>query len=338
MSYITDISTALPKRTIRQQDFAEYYSSCTDDALVKRQINLVCKRSGIDKRHTVVQDLSTLNSQSIDDTMQSFHNQASILAIEAVKGLQLTSVQLHEITDLIMISCTGMQAPGLEFDLIKHFDLSTDIRRYNINFMGCYAAITGLRMAKDICSSPGRKVLLVSVELCTLHFQQVFHPDYILSNSLFADGAAAAVISSEANKGLHLDDSASRIIPNSEKDMSWRISPNGFLMTLSNEIPNFIKELITNDNLYKRDLKPLQWAVHPGGRQILDSIETAMDLDKTKLQFSREVLRDHGNMSSATILFILQKFLYSSDDQEDIIACAFGPGLTFESLILHVVN
>lgn len=328
----------MPKRSISQNEFAQFFSSFTKDDLIKRQISMVCNRSGIDKRHTVASDLSAIASQSIDDKMQSYHTEASSLAIEAVNGLALTKEQLRGVTDIIMISCTGMQAPGLEFDLIDHFELKGDIRRYNINFMGCYAAITGLRMAKDICSLPKRKVLLVSVELCTLHFQRVFHPDYLLSNSLFADGAAAVIIESTSKSGLRITDSASRIIPNSDSDMSWRISANGFLMTLSSEIPNFIKDLFLKDKLYSKDISTMQWAIHPGGRQILDSIENAMELPKDKLLHSREVLKEYGNMSSATILFILKKFLEAKQSEQPIMACAFGPGLTFESLLLDVVS
>lgn len=320
---------------ITQEEFAEFFSSKTESSLIKRQINTICKRSGIDQRHTVVDQLDRIAELSVDGKMKEFHEEASSLASEAVEGLGLSSAQLESITDIIAISCTGMQAPGLEFEIITRFGLRKDIRRYNINFMGCYAAITGLRMAKDICSSPGRSVLLISAELCTLHFRPEYHEDYLISNSLFADGAAAALIQSEGNSGLHIVDSESRIIPNSAEDMSWRISTDGFLMTLSNAIPSFIRDLFINEKLYDRDLTDLDWAIHPGGRQILDSIETGMGIGPDKLKHSRAILREFGNMSSATILFILERIFLEGSDSKDIIACAFGPGLTFESLLLH---
>lgn len=337
MSTITHINTALPNRKIEQSDFAEYYSSLTDEEQKARQIKMVCNRSGIDKRHTVVPDLDELEKLNIDDKMKLYHRHSSSLAIESIKGLELNRSELDSFTDLITISCTGMQAPGIEFQLIKEFGLKSNIKRYNINFMGCYAAITGLRLAQEICKTEGRKVLLLSVELCTLHFQKNFESDYILSNSLFADGAAAVVISSSDEQGLRISDSESRIIANSEEDMSWKISATGFLMNINSKIPQFIKDTFLQENLYQRDLKELQWAIHPGGRQILDSIEEGMGFSN-KLNRSREVLQEYGNMSSATILFVLERFLKAKGSDEDIIACAFGPGLSFESVLLNVVE
>ncbi len=337
MSTISHINTVVPSRVITQQEFADFFSSTAADETIKRQIQMICRRSGIDTRHTVVKDLERIPSMKVEEKMAFYHHEASKLVIEAVEGLKLSQEELEEFTDVITISCTGMQAPGLEFELIDRFNLPRNIRRYNINFMGCYAAITGLRLAQEICRTAGRKVLLVSAELCTLHFRTEYHPDYLISNSLFADGAAAVVISSEAVKGLRIDESASRIIPHSAEDMSWRINQNGFLMTLSNEIPSFIRDLIVKEQLYDRELHNLDWVVHPGGRQILDSIETGMDLENNRLSHSREVLRQFGNMSSATILFVLDRFFKQGSQRKEIIACAFGPGLTFESLLLHEI-
>jgi predicted naringenin-chalcone synthase len=232
-----------------------------------------------------------------------------------------------------------MQAPGVEIGLIQHFNLPSDIRRYNINFMGCYAALTGLRMASDICTTPGRTVLMVSVELCTLHFQNQFIDDYLLSNSIFADGAASAIVSSKGtNARFKLEDFESRLLPESQNEMSWKISTDGFLMTLSSEVPKSISKSLNDRPLFNTNPQKLNWAIHPGGKQIIDGIKTTIRLREADVLISRKILKENGNMSSATILFVLNEMQdSSSSDRQKIATCAFGPGLTLEAALLSYV-
>jgi predicted naringenin-chalcone synthase len=273
----------------------------------------------------------------IEEKLKRYHQDALNLAIQAVTNNASFEQHKENITDIIFISCTGMQAPGVEIDLIQHFNLDSTLRRYNVNFMGCYAALTGLRMAKDICTTPNRTVLMVSVELCSLHFQSKFQDDYLLSNSLFADGAASAIITSEQhNAKLKLLDFESRIIPDSKSDMSWKISKDGFLMTLSTDVPSTIKQSIQQKSLFNKSAQDVAWAIHPGGKQIVNGIKEVLEIDEEEVTHSRKVLSEYGNMSSATILFVLHE-MTQNPQKKEIVACAFGPGLTLESCLLaHV--
>lgn len=339
MSIISQITTAVPKHSLSQEEFTNYYSSLSEDESVKRKIRILGAKSGIVKRHCVEPRLSKLLKLNIAEKMSLYQNSARELAKEAVGKLDEVQNNAELITDIIIVSCTGMQAPGLEFDLISEFKLNTTIRRYNINFMGCYAAITAIRLADEICKSPNRKVLILSIELCTLHFRQDFHSDYLMSNSLFADGAAALIVSSSADKGLEILDFESRVIPESKTEMSWKISPDGFLMTLSNEIPHFIKSLFAHESLFNKNLSDLNWVIHPGGRQILDAIQDELQLDIEQLESSRHILKNFGNMSSTTVLFILQNQLLNQNKRlnKETVVCAFGPGLTFESMLVNEI-
>ena len=339
MSYIQDIGTAVPKHSLSQEEFAKVYSSLTEESDIQRKIKFLTARSSIDKRHSVEPNIKKLVATSLEDKLATYHTNALELAEEAVINNPAYSNNKENITDIIFVSCTGMQAPGVEIDLIQRLRLSNRISRYNINFMGCYASLTALRMAKGICASPKRIVLIVSVELCTLHFQQQFTDDYLLSNSIFADGAASAIITSEKHDAkIQLTDFESRLLPTSKEEMSWKISPSGFLMTLSAEVPKTISKSLKDKNLFNLRPNTIGWAIHPGGKQIIDGIKTTLDLDESELTASRKVLQENGNMSSATILFVLEeKLKNSTTSKEEFIACAFGPGLTLESALMKYV-
>jgi predicted naringenin-chalcone synthase len=311
----------------------------TDDTDVQRKIKFLTARSAIDKRHCVEPNIKKLIELPLPEKLELYHHQALQLAIEAVSSNSSFTENRDKITDIIFISCTGMQAPGVEIDLINHFELPKNIRRYNVNFMGCYAALTGLRMAQDICNTPNRTVLMISVELCTLHFQGKFIDDYLLSNSIFADGAASVIISSEKSKAkLSLDNFESRLIPNSIEEMSWKISPDGFLMTLSSDVPTSIKASLKQQLLFNKHPHETGWAIHPGGKQIVDGIKSTLKLEEPEVTASRKVLMENGNMSSATILFVLNEMIVNPpSDKRELIACAFGPGLTLEAALLSYV-
>ena len=339
MSYIINIGTAVPEHSISQTEFAKTYASLSENADIQRKIKFLNARSAIEKRHTVQPDITQLLNLSLEQKLALYHTEATKLATQAVLANPAFEDRRAQITDLIVVSCTGMQAPGVEFELIENLSLSKKIRRYNVNFMGCYAALTALRMAKDICTTPNRTVLVVSIELCTHHFQHNFTDDYLLSNSLFADGSASAIVSSDkVGAKLKLNDFGSRLLPNSKEEMSWKISNSGFLMTLSSEVPSSISASLQNEPLFGKLPQNVSWAIHPGGKQILDGIKNTLQLDETELTISRQILATYGNMSSATIFFVLQKMLeHRSTQKEQFIACAFGPGLTLESALLSYV-
>lgn len=339
MSYIQHIGTANPKQSLTQEAFALIYASMTEDTDIQRKIKFITARSAINKRHCVEPNIKKLLSYSLQEKLALYHEYALDLGKKAVENNPSYEQHREKITDIIFVSCTGMQAPGVEIDLIQSLGLPLGIRRYNVTFMGCYAALTALRIAKDICTSPNRVVLLVSVELCTLHFQHQFIDDYLLSNSLFADGAASAIVTSESNNAAYqLLDFESRLLPASKNEMSWKIAPSGFLMTLSGEVPKTICKSLKDKNLFNRPPQQVGWAIHPGGKQIIDGIKATTGIPEIEVAASRKILLENGNMSSATILFVLAEILKNKpSNKKEIIACAFGPGLTLESALLSHV-
>jgi predicted naringenin-chalcone synthase len=245
---------------------------------------------------------------------------------------------------VVTASCTGFFAPGPEFRLVRDLGLSTTVEREHLGFLGCAAAFPALRSAARIASiDPTAVVLVVCAEVCTIHLRSSSDPEQIVASAVFADGAAAAVVSGGLDSGdaptFELDRFATAITAEGEADMRWIIGDHGFEMTLTADVPRIIGREV------RAALAPVwesaggsidAWAVHPGGRSILDRVEGAFDLPPAALQTSRDVLREYGNMSSATVLFILQRLLEggSLDDGQRVLGVAFGPGLTVESALL----
>jgi len=272
--------------------------------------------------------------------MRHYEIEAPVLAQRAVARLELGAAQ-SEVTHLIITSCTGFSAPGIDLQLIQRLGLNPSIERTIIGFMGCYAAINALKVARHIVrSEPSAKVLVVSIELCTLHFQQTDNLELMMPFLLFADGCAAALISAEP-EGLSMDSFHAAHFPEAANQMAWHIRDLGFDMVLSSRIPASV-----GDAIRKASGKILAggapqaidlWAVHPGGRAILDAVETAFKLPAHALNVSRRVLRDFGNMSSATVLFVLKAFL--EDHKPGALGCAmsFGPGLMAETMLFKAM-
>lgn len=338
MAYIQDIGTSNPAKSLTQSEFYTRYASLTQDQSLQRKLRFITKKSAIDQRYCVDENILNLLNLPLEDKLAKYHHHAVNLAEQAVRSNPSFTIHQNAITHLVFISCTGLQAPGVEIDLIERLGLQENIKRYNITFMGCYAALTGMGLAKDICKDENNTVLLVSIELCTLHFQNRFDDDYLLSNSLFADGAASAVITSNPHQGkLKVVDSLSRLLKNSKNEMSWKISPSGFLMTLSSTVPSSIAKSMTSQPLFSKPPQEVNWLIHPGGKQIIDGIQRVNELPFTETELSRKILKDYGNMSSATILFVMKEYLAQKNKKKHAIACAFGPGLTLEGLLLENV-
>jgi len=260
------------------------------------------------------------------------------------------------VTHVITVSCTGFHAPGPEYEIVRALGLADSVQRYHFGFMGCYASMPALRAASQFCAAdPDAVVLVVSVELCTLHLRSSEDPDVIVASSLFADGAAAGIVTARpsAARGLRLDRFHTAIAPEGEKDMAWTIGDHGFEMILSTGVPRIIGETIVDAlrPLYAGELSaPFRdgvigeqvrhWAIHPGGRSILDRVQDRLGLSDVQLHPARETLRTHGNMSSATVLFVLRRILEEEGARvgERVSAMAFGPGLTAESALMTVVG
>jgi predicted naringenin-chalcone synthase len=365
-SCISAIGTANPKNSISQKESQHFMSKAFAlKAHHADKLESIHTNSGIDQRFSVITDFArddfaqnTFFGTSSDlepfpDTakrMKLYEKEAIGIAVNAVNSCldNFTAGFKSQITHLITVSCTGMYAPGLDIDLVEKLELNRSVERTCINFMGCYGVVNALKTADYICrSNPEAKVLVVSVELCSLHFQKTNSMDNWVANALFADGAAATMIENTANrcgKGacLELDAFYAEFMYEAKNEMAWYIGNTGFEMKLTGKVPKQVKEhikriadlLLNKANLQFDEITA--FAVHPGGRKILEAAEEALELPEEANQFSYEVLKDYGNMSSATILFVLQKQLYSpkSIASGNIMSFAFGPGLTVESMIL----
>jgi predicted naringenin-chalcone synthase len=364
-AYINAVATELPKHFYPQAFAREMMKSFVGG---KRETTAILHRiytqSGIDRRYSVLPDFEQGASEgllflkdgefhltpSTGDRNRVYTEQAKILfTTVARKAIFEAGLDTDQITHVITVSCTGFFAPGPDYAVVMDLGLPLSTPRFHLGFMGCYAFFPALRMARAFCESdPKANVLIVCVELCTLHLQLDESIDSILSGSVFGDGASAAIVSSRPSdtaQSLKVAAMQTMLAPEGEADMAWTIGDNGFEMVLTSYVPTIL-EMKTEATI----LPMLQaagfnmddihtWAVHPGGRAIIDKVKSSMNLDEAKLWASREVLFEVGNLSSATILFVLDKILKRNpDSNEHVVAMAFGPGLTIESAVLTVTN
>ncbi len=358
MSKIISIGTALPQYRHKQAEVFDFMQTVyAPPTAEKRKLRYLYNHCGIEYRYSVVPDFSLPAAQwqfftpaenlepfpSLDERMQCFHQNAAPLSVKAVHDC-LKDFKEIQVTHLITVSCTGMSAPGLDLELLELLDLPLTTWRTSINFMGCYAAIHALKLADIICKADNTaNVLIVCVELCTLHFQKDYSEDNITSSLLFGDGAAAVLVTGvDRQPGLHIDHFYSMVSLKGKKDMVWEMSSKGFLMTLSGYIPSLIEEdfdgfvsgALSNASLKKEDIT--HWCIHPGGKRILEAVHQSLGFDNGQLQNCYDVLNDYGNMSSPTVLFVLDRIRKKMDTGKpnNIFGAAFGPGLTLETFIL----
>jgi len=366
-TYIHNIVCQVPKtyyhQTLIMQKMKEWIQGSKK---IKRYIHRIYTHSGIVKRHSVIRDwvrptpdpfftrddhghLQSPGTKKRNDYFIKASKPMFIsLAHEAIASCP--TVDTHDITHLITVSCTGFYNPGPDHYIVQALGLNKDIQRYNIGFMGCYAAISALRMAQTIClADPKATVLLVSVELCSLHLQFLADLDSLLAGAVFADGGAAAIVSSKHPPPFkpvyEIKHFQTALFPEGEEDMKWTIGDHGFDIVLSQNIPAIIENnlfdilnpILKNLHMTLDDIDV--WAVHPGGKSILDNIESSLGRT-SKLVASRSVLSNFGNMSSATILFVLKEILQKPvpQAQESVLSLAFGPGLTVETALLQKLS
>lgn len=347
-TYLNHIATAVPPHDIHQRftNFAPgFLGKEREGALFKRMIN----RSQIEHRYSFLKPCQTGNELDGDnfyrhgdfpdtgERMQFYQKHAFLLVKQALDKLAIND----SITHVIVTSCTGFYAPGLDLEIVEHYGLKPETERTIVGFMGCYAAFNGLKLAWHFIRSRAEaKVLLVNLELCTLHLQATHKIEELLSYLIFADGCAASIISAEPN-GIELQSFCSTIMPNSGDQITWAIGSSGFDMVLSGEVPATILEampLMREKILNNRQVQDIQhWAIHPGGRSVLDAVQKSFSLPDEVLQPSRKVLRDFGNMSSATVMFVLKDILEIETVSGMGCAMAFGPGVTLESMLFQKI-
>jgi alpha-pyrone synthase len=256
---------------------------------------------------------------------------------KAVDRLALSEEERSGITHVLVTCCTGLYAPGLDFEIVEHLGLSPSVERTMVGFMGCYAAINALKLARHIVrSEPEAGVLMLNLELCTLHFQETQELEQVLSFLVFADGAAASLITAR-EQGLALDSFKAVTVPKTRGLITWKIRGLGFDMMLSGQVPGELGRALHEGELMKERDDIDLWAVHPGGRSILDAVEKGLELPADALAASRKVLSCFGNMSSATVMFVLQRIMQQAHPSQRGCAMSFGPGLTAETMRFHVV-
>ena len=359
MSKIISIGIAVPAYCHQQLDILKFMQTVyAMNETDKRKMRFLYQQSGIKQRYSVLSDYSksmhewkfyppTENLEpfpSLEQRMTIYNKQAPLLSVDAIRNCLHHSFDPKKITHLITVSCTGMSAPGLDLQVMELMDFEKDIFRTSVNFMGCYAAIHALRIADAICKADKKaQVLIVCTELCTLHFQREATMDNIASSLLFGDGSAAVLLTSDENKyeGLYIDNFYSEIIPKGKRDMAWELSSTGFLMTLSGYVPELIEEdfatiakhAMSKENISEKDIT--HWCIHPGGKRILEAIHKSLKFTNGQLKASYEVLNDFGNLSSATILFVLKNILQGKKRVKKLFGAAFGPGLTVETFTAH---
>ncbi|MBX0291463.1 type III polyketide synthase [Hymenobacter sp. HSC-4F20] len=365
-SYLCAIGTANPPHRIPQLQIADFMASALQlDPAGTRKLRALYRVSGIGQRYTVLPDYGRATGSfeffpntvglepfpSVGQRMAEYRRHALPLSVQAVQGClqQLPEVSVTSITHLITVSCTGMYAPGLDIELVAALGLPSHVQRTCVNFMGCYAAVNALKLADAFCrATPEARVLVVCTELCTLHFQKSTEEDHLVSNALFGDGSAAVLVQGrprEQGPSLALTAFHCGLEPDGHADMAWHISNFGFEMTLSSYVPRMIQQgigrltatLLAELPVELADIRA--FAIHPGGRKILESIEQALGLTTHDNRFAYQVLRDYGNMSSATVLFVLQELLHTltaADAGAPVLSFAFGPGLTLEAMLLTV--
>ena len=353
---ILGIGTTNPGEGIPQMLISEFMTHAHElEEAEARKLRFVYRQSGIEKRHSVIEDFrftdpsrftffpSNESLQPFPSTsarMQVFKEKALDLAKEAITDCLKSSLTFpSEISHIILVSCTGMFAPGLELEIIQQMQLRHNVERYCIHFMGCYAAFNGMKLADKICrSEPDAKVLLVSVELCTLHFQKNYTEDNLLANAIFADGAAAVLLG-RGEEGLSIRAYDNYLFPSGEKDMAWSIGDLGFEMRLSKYVPELLQQGLQEISDHLENKYPLSsiynYSIHPGGRQILQKVEESLKINPQQNRHSHEVLKNFGNMSSATILFVLKRWMEEQESQGPIFAMGFGPGLTLETMLFE---
>ncbi len=361
MSFITSIGTAVPSNRFSQLTLSEFMVKAMQlDYARSRKLRTIFRASGISYRHSVLDDYGknrdfTFYSNtddfepfpSTEKRLSEFRKHAVALSKQAVEDClsQRKDFKLLSVTHLVTVSCTGMYAPGLDIDLVKELGLRSDVQRTTINFMGCYAAFNAVKAGDAFCKAqPNAIVLIVCTEMCSLHFQKEGIEDNLLANGLFADGAAALLLESNPSKGWNFSPVVfhNALSFTKEQHMAWSIGNFGFEMKLSSYVPDVIQgeikkltsEMLEKINKTITDIK--HFAIHPGGKKILEVIEKELGISKEQNQPAYQVLNNFGNMSSPTVLFVLKeifKNLNSADENSHVLSFAFGPGLTLESIL-----
>lgn len=351
--YVQQIVTAVPPRCLQQHETAALLQGANINARSTRLVQRLTRLTGIDKRHLAALDFQSALDDEVGIYRPScrqpagpgmgarsalFDAAAEPLVRDVVRGFRPQSL-LTNVEALVTVSCTHASSPGLERAVFAHSAVPRCVQRWNLGFMGCSAALAAMRLAFQTTPRV-RSTLIVACELSSLHFQYTDHVDQMTANLLFSDGAAATILCVSPT-AVRVLDCRCAALPEAADQMRWFAGDHGLELRLSPELPDTlgqaVPEMVTDflrpHGLRTSDVK--HWIVHPGGPQILDRIALALDLPAQALDLSRSILRNFGNMSSPTILFIM-KSLFEQRADGLALALAFGPGLTIEMVLLDL--
>ncbi len=362
-AWIHRIDTLVPDFSFAQEEAMAKMQEWARDDRERRLVRAVYRNSGIERRHSVLRNYDGEGEGAFfrrgpDGALQGpgtaarngiFAAESREMSVRLARTVLANApgIEAADVTHVVTASCTGFYNPGPDYFIVRDLGMSGATQRYHLGFMGCYAAFPALRMAAQFCEAdPAAVVLVMCIELCSLHLQLNGSEDSLLANSLFADGAAAAIVSSRqpgrGTPSFRIGAFRSALVPAGERDMAWSIGDQGFDIALSSYVPKIIganiREMVgpalAEEGLSLEDVST--WAVHPGGKAIIDQVQRSLGLSAGQVSASREVLRRFGNMSSATILFVLEEILLRSGPQAGgrVCAVAFGPGLTVEMAAL----
>jgi alpha-pyrone synthase len=350
-AYVNRIATAVPEHDVHDA-FVVFAENMLADPRLRTVFRRMVSRAKIAHRYSFLDPEKSSDQFSSHDAhafyrpgnfpntarrMELFEQSAPVLMRKAVDRLALNEKERSSITHVLVTCCTGLYAPGLDFEIVEHAGLSPGVERTMVGFMGCYAAINAMKLARHIVrSDPQASVLMVNLELCTLHLQETQELEQVLSFLIFADGAAASLISG-CEQGFALDSFKAVTVPETKGLITWKIRGQGFDMLLSGQVPAELGRALHEGELMAEREGIELWAVHPGGRSILDAVQKGLELPADALAASREVLSCFGNMSSATIMFVLQRMMQQARPGQRGCAMSFGPGLTAETMRFHAV-
>jgi predicted naringenin-chalcone synthase len=345
-AFINRIATATPPHDVHAPYLA-FIAAGLAEGKPTGVFERMARRAGISHRYSVLHEEGLVEADappggfyrrgaypSTAARMRAYASEAPKLAAKATDDLDLDG-EAGRITHLVLASCTGFVAPGLDQLIARRLGLRPDLQRTMVGFMGCSAAIPALRIAQAaVLADPEARVLVINLELCTLHLQETDDVQAALSYMLFGDGCAAALVTADP-EGLALGDFKSALIPDSEDMITWHVGDQGFVMHLSGQVPAKIAGALREDTgglLRGEGTQAIDlWAVHGGGRTVLDAVESGLNLNPNCLATSRSVLEDYGNMSSATIMFTLSRMLQERDGPKRGLAMAVGPGMIAET-------
>jgi alpha-pyrone synthase len=344
------------KKSLYRYSQSEIFNSLPGfDRNSERQLSMLFKNSSISNRYSIFENLldseigefsfEKISRLSTTERNDLYRQYAPKLFFDASRELieEIDNFEVKKITHLITVSCTGCYSPGPGEELMKSLNLENNVERLHVGYMGCYAGLAAIRIANSISRAEKNAVILiVCVELSSLHWRDDTSDDNKLSLSLFSDGASAAIVSQNRfAKSFLIKNVSSELIPDTEKEMAWHMGERGFEMTLSRDVPHLLEMNIMESVL--NFISPINmtlenidyWAVHPGGSKILKLLEDKFMI-QDKIKSSWNILDQFGNMSSSTIMYVLEDILRKAQSNSKVISLAFGPGLTVEKAFFGV--